>query len=95
MVAAIALTGMTAWSQLSLPAASPYTQDFNTTPGATGTAYPTGWASYNRTTLDDAMTVGTAASTSGANYNYGSKIGILGSSSNFAPSSIVLSLIHI
>nr|WP_322625909.1 lamin tail domain-containing protein [uncultured Flavobacterium sp.] len=92
MVAAIALTGMTAWSQLSLPAASPYTQDFNTTPGATGTAYPTGWASYNRTTLDDAMTVGTAASTSGANYNYGSKIGILGSSSNFAPSSIVLAL---
>lgn len=92
MMAAIALTGMAAWSQVSLPATAPYSENFTTTPGATGTAYPTGWTSYNGTTADAAMVVGTAASTAGGNYNYGSRIGILGSGSAFSPSSVVLSL---
>lgn len=92
MMAAIALTGTAAWSQATLPATSPYSQNFDATPGASGTAYPTGWVSYNGSAIDNAMIAGTAASTSGANYNYGSKIGILGSGSAFSPSSIVLSL---
>ena len=38
------------------------------------------------------MTVGTAASTAGANYNYGSRIGLLGSGSAFENSSVVLAI---
>lgn len=80
------------WGQVTLPASSPYSENFNTTPGAAGTAYPSGWTSYNGTTADNAMVVGTAASASGANYNYGSRIGILGSGSAFSPSSVVLNI---
>jgi hypothetical protein len=38
------------------------------------------------------MTVGTATSTAGANYNYGSRIGLLGSSGAFENSSLVLAI---
>ncbi len=69
-----------------------YSQDFNTTPGASGTAYPDGWTSYSNASEDTAMTVGNSASTAGANYNYGSRIGLLGSGSAFDPGSIVLAL---
>ena len=69
-----------------------YGQNFNTTPGATGTAYPDGWTAYNNATEDTAMAVGTSASTAGANYNYGSRIGLLGSSSAFDTSSLVLAI---
>jgi subtilisin-like proprotein convertase family protein len=69
-----------------------YTQNFNTIPGATGTAYPDGWTSYNDTVADAAMTAGSSTSTTGANYNYGSRIGLLGSGSSFNPSSLVLAL---
>ncbi|MES2657211.1 MAG: S8 family serine peptidase [Verrucomicrobiota bacterium] len=69
-----------------------YSQNFNTTPGASGTAYPDGWTSYDGTTADGTMVTGTAASTAGANYNYGSRIGLLGSGSAYEPSSLVLAL---
>ncbi|MES2921402.1 MAG: S8 family serine peptidase [Verrucomicrobiota bacterium] len=69
-----------------------YSQNFNTTPGISGTAYPDGWTSYEATTADVAMTVGNAASTAGANYNYGSRIGLLGSGSAFDPGSLVLAI---
>lgn len=69
-----------------------YSQNFNTLPGPTGTAYPDGWTSYDGTTADAAMTVGTSTSTAGANYNYASRIGLLGSGSAFEPSSLVLAL---
>ncbi|CAM3695202.1 YDG domain-containing protein [Flavobacterium gelidilacus] len=78
--------------QLTLPGTSPYTQDFNTTPGPFGTTYPTGWISYNNTTQDAAMTVGNSASGTGANYNYTNRIGLVGSGSNFLPGSIVLAI---
>jgi len=80
-----------AWSQVTL-STSPYTQNFNTTPGAGGTSYPTGWSSYDGTTVDNAMTTGSGSSTTGANYNYGSRIGLLGSGSAFDPGSIVLAI---
>lgn len=85
MLATSALRG-----QVTLPGTSPYSENFNTTPGASGTSYPSGWASYDATTADNTMVVGNSASTAGANYNYGSRIGILGSGSSFSPSSIVL-----
>jgi subtilisin-like proprotein convertase family protein len=69
-----------------------YSQNFNSTPGANGAAYPDGWTSYDGSTEDAAMTVGTAASTAGANYNYGSRIGLLGSGSAFENSSVVLAI---
>ena len=69
-----------------------YSQNFNSTPGASGTAYPDGWTSYNGSAEDAAMTVGTATSTAGANYNYGSRIGLLGSSGAFENSSLVLAI---
>ena len=69
-----------------------YSQNFNTTPGASGTTYPDGWTSYEGSTADATMVVGTQASTGGANYNYGSRIGLLGSGSAFEPSSLVLAL---
>lgn len=88
--ALVASTAM--WGQVTLPGASPYSENFNTTPGASGTSYPTGWTSYNGTTVDNAMAVGNASSSSGGNYNFASRIGILGSGSAFSPSSIVLSI---
>ena len=69
-----------------------YSQNFDTAPGASGAAYPDGWTSYNGTTEDNSMTVGNSSSTSGANYNYGSRIGLLGSNSAFDPGSIVLAI---
>ena len=69
-----------------------YSQNFNTTPGVSGTTYPDGWTSYDGSTADAAMVAGTQASTVGANYNYGSRIGLLGSGSAFEPSSLVLAL---
>jgi len=69
-----------------------YSQNFNSTPGASGTAYPDGWTSYNGSTEDTAMTVGTATSNTGANYNYDSRIGLLGSGSAFENSSLVLAI---
>ncbi len=72
--------------------AGAYTQNFDSIPGATGTFYPSGWTAYNNATEDTAMTVGTATSTAGANYNYGSRIGLLGSGSAFDPASLVLAL---
>lgn len=77
---------------VALPATPPYTQDFNTTPAASGTSYPSGWTSYSGATLDATMTTGTSTSTTGANYNYGSNIGLLGSGSAFDPSSIVIAI---
>ncbi len=71
---------------------SAYSENFNTTPGASGTAYPDGWTAYNGGTEDASMDVGIDTSTAGANYNYGSRIGLLGSSSVFNTSSLVLAL---
>ncbi len=81
------------WAQLTLPAASPYTQDFNTTPGASGTTYPLGWIAYDGTTSDNSMLAGsTSTTTTGGNHNYGSKIGLLASGSYTAPLYINLNI---
>jgi hypothetical protein len=84
-----------AQTTLTLPISSPYSQNFNTTPGAAGTTYPTGWGSYNQaSTFDGTMATGTSSSTTGGNYNFTSNIGLLGSGSAFVPSSIVLAIGH-
>ncbi|QYJ67739.1 fibronectin type III domain-containing protein [Flavobacterium litorale] len=82
------------WAQtpVSLPDTAPYTQDFNTTPGSNGSSYPSGWTSYNGNNQDSSMSGGSSNSSSGRNYNYGSRIGLLGSGSSFDPGSIVLAL---
>jgi subtilisin-like proprotein convertase family protein len=69
-----------------------YSQNFNSVPGTSGTAYPDGWTCYNGTTEDMVMTVGVATNSAAANYNYGSRIGLLGSGSAFEPSSLVLAI---
>jgi subtilisin-like proprotein convertase family protein len=69
-----------------------YSQVFNTAPGASGTAFPDGWTSYNGGTEDTSMSIGNSSSTAGGNYNYGSRIGILGSNSAFDPGSIVMAI---
>lgn len=90
--------GALAWGQtpISLPATPPYTEDFNTTPGAAiinnPYSYPTGWTSYNNGTIDNDMIGGSSLQNTGANYNYGSKIGLLGSGSAFVPSWIILAI---
>jgi subtilisin-like proprotein convertase family protein len=71
---------------------SSYSENFDATPGASGTAYPDGWTAYNGGTEDSSMTVGSSTSTAGANYNYASRIGLLGSGSGFETSSLVLAL---
>jgi PKD repeat protein len=82
-----------AQTPINLPALSPYSENFDVTPGASGTTYPSGWVAYNfATTLDNAMTTGSSSSTTGANYNYGSCIGILGSGSNYLPGTLVLAI---
>jgi len=69
-----------------------YSQNFGSIPGASGTAYPSGWTCYNASTEDAAMTVGSSTSTAAANYNYGSMVGLLGSGNGFETSSIVLAI---
>ncbi|MDP4623721.1 MAG: S8 family serine peptidase [Akkermansiaceae bacterium] len=78
-----------------------YTEDFNTIPGADGRDYPDGWTSYNqlttsttKTTEFPTMRLGTIDSFVAGNYNFGSQIGLLGSSSGsvFDPSYITLTL---
>jgi len=69
-----------------------YSQNFGSIPGASGTAYPSGWTCYNGSTEDAAMSVGSSTSTTAANYNYGSMVGLLGSGSGFETSSIVLAI---
>jgi len=89
---AMFMAASASFGQVTLPSTAPYSENFDTTPGAAGTAYPTGWTSYNGTVADNAMTVGSATSATGANYNYASKIGLLGSGSAFVPSSLVLAI---
>lgn len=81
-----------AQTPISLPAASPYSENFNTTPGTSGTSYPAGWTAYNKGSQDATMAVGGPTSTTGDNYNYGSCIGVLGSGTNFDPSTIVFAI---
>ncbi|MGJ8642738.1 MAG: S8 family serine peptidase [Luteolibacter sp.] len=78
-----------------------YTQDFDTIPGADGTAYPDGWTSYNQrttsttqTTEFPTMVVGDIDSFAGRNYNFGSQIGLLGNNAGnvFDPSFISFTL---
>lgn len=73
-------------------ASGSYTQDFSTTPGSAGTAYPDGWSCFNGSTEDPTMVVGSETSTSGANYNYGSRIGLLGSGGGFDIASLVMAV---
>lgn len=73
-------------------ASGAYSQDFSVTPGTTGTAYPNGWTSFNGTTEDSLMAVGSSTSTTGGNYNYGSRIGLLGSDANFETGSLVMAV---
>lgn len=75
---------------------SPTTFNFTYTPGTNGTAYPTGWTSYNHTggttVEDNVMTVGNSSSTIPGNYNYNSRIGLLGGVDGYNPSSLVLAI---
>lgn len=73
-------------------ASGSYSQDFSTTPGTSGTAYPNGWSCFNGSTEDQTMTVGNETSTSGANYNYDSRIGLLGSGGGFDNASLVMAV---
>ena len=92
VLAVIMSAGALAQTPVALPATSPYSQNFNTTPGATGTTYPTGWIAYQGTTADDTMVVSTASTTTGGNHNYGSCIGLLASGSYVAPLYNVLAI---
>ncbi|NDI99981.1 hypothetical protein GWA97_12900, partial [Flavobacterium sp. LaA7.5] len=95
MWVAIMATTSISWGQtpVSLPTESPYSEDFNTTPGPSGTTYPEGWIAYDGTVADDVMLSGSTASTiNGANHNYDSKIGLLASGSYTAPLYLVLAI---
>lgn len=89
-------SAVTARAKALLPgislASGGYSQNFDLVPGASGMDYPDGWTSYNGTVEDTIMTVGSSSSTAGANYNYSSRIGLLGSGSNFDPSTLVLAI---
>ncbi|MGV3460551.1 MAG: T9SS type A sorting domain-containing protein [Flavobacterium sp.] len=92
VLAIMASASAFAQTPVALPAVSPYSQDFNTTPGASGTSYPAGWVAYQGTTADAAMLVSTATTTTGGNHNYGSCIGLLASGSYGAPLYNVLAI---
>lgn len=92
VLAVIMSAGAFAQTPVALSATSPYSQNFNTTPGATGTTYPTGWIAYQGTAADDTMVVSTASTTTGGNHNYGSCIGLLASGSYVAPLYNVLAI---
>jgi subtilisin family serine protease len=65
-----------------------YSQDFNTTPGDSGSQFPTGWSSYSiqiattQTTNFDSLEAAAQATTAGGVFNSGSRIGILGGIGN-------------
>ena len=74
-----------------------YEQNFNTAPGPTGTNYPDGWTSFNQTgpasvSNDDSMTVGNGTEVTTGNFNYGSQVGIRGTTNVFEPGFIALGL---
>jgi hypothetical protein len=61
-----------------------YRQDFNITPGASGSAFPNGWSSFSEnpsfgvTTNIDVLSPSGSASNAGGVFNFGSRIGLLG-----------------
>lgn len=61
-----------------------YRQDFDTTPGPTGTEFPTGWSAYSvtisstQTTNIDELLPSTGVTAEGGVFNFNSRIGILG-----------------
>jgi subtilisin-like proprotein convertase family protein len=61
-----------------------YRQDFDVTPGPTGSSFPTGWSAYSvsiantQTTNFDELLPPSSASSLGGVFNFGSRIGILG-----------------
>ena len=80
-----------------------YVQDFNNTPGPTGTFFPTGWTSYSvnlattQTTNYDELTPQLSSNSSGASFNFGSRIGMIagtvfGGTVLFDPGFIALAL---
>ena len=73
-------------------ASGSYSQNFSTTPGASGTTYPDGWSCFNGAVEDLTMSVGTATSATGANYNFDSRIGLLGSGGAFDTGSLVMAI---
>ncbi|MFD2255084.1 S8 family serine peptidase [Luteolibacter algae] len=76
-----------------------YEQNFNATPAADGTNFPTGWSSYyyRASTAQyvnvDTMGVYLGAPYSGV-YNFDSKIGLRGGTQEFDPGFLVLALDH-
>ncbi len=61
-----------------------YQQDFNSTPGASGSSFPSGWSSFSEnpsssvTTNVDILSPSSSVSNAGGVYNFGSSIGMLG-----------------
>ncbi len=85
-------TALQAQTTLELPAGSSYTQNFDATPGASGTDYPAGWVAYDTNgNPDTQMDVGDEDSDSDGNYNFGGKLGIIGDG-DFDNASIVLAI---
>ncbi|MEP2777013.1 MAG: S8 family serine peptidase [Luteolibacter sp.] len=82
-----------------------YTQNFDTTPGPSGSGYPEGWRCFRQptttttSTIEDAdMAAGSIETFQAGNYNFGSSIGLLGNTINgvstFDPSYISFTLDH-
>ncbi len=79
-----------------------YNQDFNSLPGASGTSFPTGWSAYSvnsspsQTTNFDSLSPADQMSANGGVFNFGSRIGLLGSTNltpkRFDPGFIALAL---
>lgn len=78
-----------------------YSQNFDVTPGDGGRNYPEGWTSYNRrttttttTTEDTNMRLQADGTLIAGNYNFESKIGLMGNSTGqvFDPSFLALTL---
>lgn len=81
-----------------------YRQDFNTTPGAQGTFFPTGWSGYTvsiaitqTVNIDDLLIPTAELLIRGGVFNFGSRVGIIGGSTaggrnRFDPGFIALAL---
>ena len=88
----LAFAPLNAQTTLDLPTGTSYFQNFDTTPGASGTAYPSGYIAYDSNGNTDAvMDVGDSDTDSDGNYNFGGKLGLLGEG-DFDNSGIVLAL---
>lgn len=79
-------------NSLNLPPGTSYSQDFSSSPGATGTTLPIGWAIADGNNPTDTLLIGDENSTEAGAYNFGEAVGWIGTDDAYNPGYLYLRL---